>query len=258
MPDFAVNLSMLFTEHPLAERFSAAAAAGFQKVEIQFPYELAADQIKQQLQENNLQLILLNAPAGNWLAGERGIACHPDRINEFRQGLDQAIEYAKKLNCHKINVLSGITPDNYEPVEIRNTFIDNLEFAATALQAHGIQLLTEAINTQDIPGFYLNNSNQAFNLFNEVKHQNMKLQYDIYHMQIMEGNLIKTLRDNLEHIGHIQFADVPGRHEPQTGELNFPNIFQALDDMGYSGETSLEYVPSGSTEDSLKWIKQLA
>lgn len=258
MPDFAVNLSMLFTEVPLAERFSLAAEHGFNKVEIQFPYELPAAQLASLLEQNKQQLVLLNAPAGNWQKSDRGIACQPHRIKEFRQGISLAIEYAEILKCKNINILSGISPVDYEPDEIKQTFIDNLRFCADSFAKAGIQLLVEAINTEDIPGFYLNNSRQAFDLFNEINHPNIKLQYDIYHMQIMEGNLIQTLQKNLDKIGHIQFADVPGRHEPQTGELNFSNIFQALDDMGYSGITSLEYNPSTSTTESLRWMKQIA
>lgn len=258
MPDFAVNLSMLFTEVPLPERFAAAAQQGFDKVEIQFPYELPAAQIAALLAVNQQQLVLLNAPAGNWHSGDRGIACHPHRVDEFRQGVALAIEYSRELNCNNINILSGIVPEdcNYDLAE--KTFIDNLRFCAEECTEAGIKLLAEAINTQDIPGFFLNNSAQAFALFKAVEHANIKLQYDIYHMQIMEGNLIQTLRNNLEKIGHIQFADVPGRHEPQTGELNFGNIFKALDDMGYSGITSLEYNPSVSTTESLSWLKQIA
>lgn len=254
MPDFAVNLSMLFTELPLIERFQAAAQAGFSKVEIQFPYELSIDQIKQQLNANDLQLILINAPAGDWAAGERGIACHPERSDEFRQGLDLACEYATQLNCGMINVLSGIIPDECSLAETETAFIDNLKYSANLLEKQGLQLVAEAINTQDIPGFLLNRSDQAFCLFDRVGHSNLKLQYDIYHMQIMEGNLIHTLRHNLHRIGHIQFADVPGRHEPQTGELNFANIFNALDDMGYSGPLSLEYVPAATTLSGLSWM----
>ncbi|RTE67777.1 hydroxypyruvate isomerase [Amphritea opalescens] len=258
MPDFAVNLSMLFTEVPLTERFAAAAEQGFDKVEIQFPYALPAADIAHLLRQNQQQLVLLNAPAGDPEKGERGIACHPDRVAEFRQGVTKAIEYAKTLNCNNINILSGISPVNYNADIIEKTFIENLQFCAQQMANADIQLLVEAINTQDIPGFFLNNSQQAFALFDRVGHPNIKLQYDIYHMQIMEGNLIHTLRQHLNKIGHIQFADVPGRHEPQTGELNFNNIFQALDDMGYSGITSLEYNPSVSTTESLHWLKQIA
>ncbi|MDO6563093.1 TIM barrel protein [Amphritea sp. 1_MG-2023] len=257
MPDFAVNLSMLFTEVPLIDRFAAAANAGFSRVEIQFPYVLPAADIAQQLQQHKQQLVLLNAPAGDTQKGDIGIACHPHRITEFRQGVAQAIDYAKELNCPNINVLSGIAPVDYDTNLIEKTFIDNLKFCAEQMAEADIQLLVEAINTQDVPGFFLHTSQQALHLFDAVEHANIKLQYDIYHMQIMEGNVIHTLKKHLNNIGHIQFADVPGRHEPQTGELNFRNIFQALDDMGYSGVTSLEYKPSVSTTESLHWLKQI-
>lgn len=255
MPQFAANLSMLFTEYPLIDRFSAAAKAGFDKVEIQFPYALSIDAIQQQLKDNRQQLILLNCPAGDWASGERGIACHPDRIAEFQDGVQQAIQYATALNCHKVNILSGIIPESCSQSEAEQCFIANLKYAADQFEKNRIQLLVEAINTQDIPGFLLHGSQQAFELFKQVSHTNLKLQYDIYHMQIMEGNLIQTLRDHLPLIGHIQFADVPGRHEPQTGELNFPNIFKALDDMGYSDPISLEYNPASTTEAGLSWLK---
>lgn len=257
MPDFAANLSMLFTEQPLIDRFEAAARAGFSKVEIQFPYELSIAQIKDQLQRHNLQLILINAPAGDWAAGERGIACHSGRIAEFRQGLGKAVNYATALNCRKINILSGVVPDNCSQEKALDVFTDNLKFAAVQLQLADIQLLIEAINTQDIPGFLLHRSQQAFDLIDTVGHPNLKLQYDLYHMQIMEGNITETLRKNLHRIGHIQFADVPGRHEPQTGELNFGNIFQAIDDMGYSDPLSLEYIPATTTLESLSWMSDI-
>ncbi len=256
MPDFAVNLSMLFTEHPLKERFAAAAQAGFKKVEIQFPYELSIADIKAQLDQHNLELILINAPAGNWAAGERGIACHPDRIDEQQQGVTQAISYATALNCRKINLLAGITPQNSENAQVKSTFIRNLYSTAAACDAKGITLVSEAINTQDIPGFYLNTSDQAWQLFAEVGHANLKLQFDIYHMQIMQGNLIKTLQENIDRIGHIQFADVPGRHEPGTGEINFTNVFNAIDATSYAGSVSLEYIPLTSTLTGLSWLNQ--
>ena len=254
MPDFAVNLSMLFTELPLIERFSAAADAGFSKVEIQFPYALTIEQIAEQLARNQQELILINCPAGNWAAGERGIACHPDHQDEFNRGVLQAIDYATALGCRQINVLAGITPTNYTPKDAEDCLIRNLHYAAQQMDQHGIRLLAEAINTQDIPGFFLNTSRQAWALFARVEHANLKLQYDIYHMQIMEGNLIRTLSEHIDKIGHIQFADVPGRHEPQTGELNFPNIFKAIDDMGYSGAVSLEYTPVTTTLAGLSWM----
>ena len=257
MARFAVNLSMLFTELPLIDRFDAAAKAGFELVEIQFPYELSIDEIKLALQHNNLQLVLINLPAGDWADGERGIACHPDRIDEFDRGLLQALEYAEALGVKKINCLSGIKPEGVSDEDAERTFARNLEQAGETLAAHGIELMAEAINTQDIPGFFLNRSSQLFEIKEHYNIENLQLQYDVYHMQIMEGNLTTTLKNNLSEVGHIQVADVPGRHEPGTGEINFPNLFKAIDAMGYSGVISLEYIPAADTLSGLAQIKPI-
>ncbi|WP_027856077.1 hydroxypyruvate isomerase [Marinobacterium jannaschii] len=257
MPRFAANLSMLFTEMPMAQRFSAAATAGFRQVELQFPYELTADELDTLLTENQLRLLQINLPAGNWAGGERGIACHPDRTEEFRRGVEQALSYAKRLGIRQINCLSGIRPEAVTDALAAETFISNISFAADRLNEHGIALQIEAINTQDIPGFYLNNSTQAFDIIDRCGRDNLYFQYDVYHMQIMEGNLITRLRANLDKVSHIQIADVPGRHEPGTGEINFPNLFKALDAMGYSGAVSLEYIPEHGTLSSLGWLSEL-
>lgn len=257
MPKFAANLSMLFTEYPLADRFAAAERAGFDMVEIQFPYELDTTTLKQQITDNQLQLVLINFPAGDWATGDRGIACDPSRITEFQHGVDIAIDYATALNVTNINCLAGKKPDGVSNFAAQETFINNLNYAAERLNSCGIQLLVEAINTEDVPGFYLKSSPQAFSVLDAVKYDNIAFQYDVYHMQIMEGNLIQTLSENIDRIGHIQIADVPGRHEPGTGEINFPNVFKALDAMGYSGIISCEYVPVGHTEDGLNWIDVL-
>jgi len=257
MPKFAVNLSMLFTELPLIERFSAAKAAGFDQVEIQFPYELSISQIQQQLEHNNQQLILINLPAGDWATGERGIACHADRQAEFEQGVTLALEYACALNVPQINCLAGIRPAEQSQADTRSTLLQNLTYAASLLEKPGIKLLIEAINTQDIPGFWLNSSHQAFEMIQKLDKLNIAFQYDVYHMQIMEGDLINTLRTHIDQIAHIQIADVPGRHEPGTGEINFPNLFKALDAVGYSGFISLEYNPAGQTVDGLHWLSQM-
>ncbi len=257
MPKFAVNLSMLFTEYPLIERFAAAKAAGFDHVEIQFPYELSIAQIQQQLALNQQQLILINLPAGDWAAGERGIACHTARQAEFRQGVSQALEYASALNVRQINCLAGIKPPDQSNAQTDSVFAENLAYAASAFEKIGIKLLIEAINTQDIPNFWLNSSSQAFEIIQKLDKLNIAFQYDVYHMQIMEGDLINTLTSYTEQIGHIQIADVPGRHEPGTGEINFPNLFKALDAVGYSGFISLEYNPAGQTVDGLHWLSQM-
>lgn len=257
MPNFAVNLSMLFTELPLIERFDAAAQAGFKQVEIQFPYELTPDEIQTALQRNQQTLVLINLPAGDWAGGERGIACHPDRTDEFNRGVNLALEYASSLGVKKINCLSGIKPDDVSRQSAEETFARNLKHAANLLGAHDIQLMAEAINTRDIPGFFLNNSSQFIDLKETFCIENLYFQYDVYHMQIMEGNLITTLQSNLNNIGHIQVADVPGRHEPGTGEINFPNLFKAIDAMGYSEIISLEYVPAADTLSGLAQVKPI-
>jgi len=256
MTDFAVNLSMLFTEVPLKDRFGAASAAGFNRVEIQFPYELNVEVIQNALDRHQQQLVLINLPAGDWASGERGIACIDGRQQEFRQGVAQALEYARALGVKRINCLSGIKPPSQSEQQTADTFVENIRYAAEQLKGTGIQLLMEAINTQDIPGFWLNNSRQAFEIIEKLDKLNVAFQYDVYHMQIMEGNLINTLTENLDKIAHIQIADVPGRNEPGTGEINFPNLFKALDAVGYSGYISLEYNPSGQTVDGLHWLSQ--
>lgn len=255
MSKFSANLSMLFTEVGFADRFERAAKAGFKAVECQFPYELPKEDIAAKLGTLGLELVLHNLPAGSWAAGERGIACLPGRESEFRDGVGKAIEYAKALKCPRINCLVGLTPKDVPADKVRQTLISNLKFAADALQKEGISLLVEALNDKDIPGFYLVRTQDALELFEEVKHPNLFLQYDIYHMQIMEGNLAKTVQENVGRIGHIQLADVPGRHEPGTGEIDFPNLFKSIDEAGYTGWIGCEYKPAGVTEDGLGWVK---
>jgi len=254
---FTANLSMLFTEYPLLMRFRMAAMEGFDKVEIQFPYSETIGDIAEQLNLNDQQLILINTPAGNWEAGERGIACHPDRIEEFRAGVHKAGEYASALGVKRVNVLAGIKPDHVSSDEATEVFSENLSFAGKYFAERDIAVMAEGINTYDIPGFFLNHSKQAFDLIERIGQPNLYYQYDVYHMQLMEGNLINTLTEHLDQIGHIQIADVPGRHEPGTGEINFPNLFKALEAMGYSGHISLEYLPAQGTQAGLDWLKPL-
>ncbi len=259
MPKFCPNLSTMFTEHVFLDRFDAAADAGFQAVECQFPYAESAEAIEQKLLSNNLQLILHNLPAGDWGAGERGIACLPDRVEEFQEGVDQAIEYATLLGCKQLNLLAGLAPEGVSTGKINDTLLENLDYAAKALKPLGIRLLVEAINTQDVPGFFVNNTAQILSLMelldtNCENCDNIFLQYDIYHMQIMEGNLTKTITDNLAKISHIQLADNPLRHEPGTGEINFPFLFKSLDELGYDGWIGCEYFPQADTVSGLDWL----
>ncbi|MGB2815400.1 MAG: hydroxypyruvate isomerase [Dehalococcoidales bacterium] len=255
MPKFSANLSMLFTEVGFGDRFESAAKAGFKAVECQFPYELPKEEIAAKLDKLGLEFVLHNIPAGSWAAGERGIACLPGRESEFKDGVGKAIEYAKALKCPRINCLVGLTPKDAPADKVRQTLISNLKFAAEALQKAGITFVVEALNDKDVPGFYLARTQDVLKLFEEVGHPNLYLQYDIYHMQIMEGNLAKTIQENISRIGHIQLADVPGRHEPGTGEIDFPNLFKSIDEAGYTGWIGCEYKPAGVTEDGLGWVK---
>ncbi|MCP8688536.1 hydroxypyruvate isomerase [Marinobacterium sedimentorum] len=257
MPRFCANLSMLFTEHDFLERFDAAAKAGFNGVEYLFPYDFDAQTIKAKLDANNLTQVLFNLPAGDWNAGERGIACHPERIEEFRAGVQRAIDYAKVLGNNQVNCLAGIQPAGVDDALAEATLVENLTFAADKLKQAGIRLVMEAINTRDIPGFFLNNTAQALRIREQVGSDNLNLQYDIYHMQIMEGDICPTLQANLDAIQHVQLADNPGRHEPGTGELNYPFIFSFIDQIGYDGWIGCEYKPATSTEAGLGWLKSM-
>ncbi|MDQ7729570.1 hydroxypyruvate isomerase [Halomonas sp. SpR8] len=255
MPKFAANLSMMFTEVDFLDRFQAAAGAGFEGVEYLFPYDYTAAEIKERLVANGLTQVLHNLPAGDWAAGERGIACHPDRVEEFRVGVDRAIEYATALGCKQVNCLAGIQPQGVSDDEARSTLIENLRYAAEKLKSAGILLLAEPINTRDIPGFFLNRTEQALALFDEVGSGNLKLQYDIYHMQIMEGDLAPTIEKHLGCIAHVQLADNPGRHEPGTGEINYSFLFAHLERLGYDGWIGCEYKPKTSTSEGLVWLE---
>jgi hydroxypyruvate isomerase len=255
VPKFAANLSMLFTELPFLDRFPAAAKAAFAGVEYLSPYAFAQEELAERLRANGLTQVLFNLPAGNWDKGERGIACHPDRTGEFQDGVGTAIAYARALGCRQVNCLAGIAPTGVDQDKLRRTLVDNLRFAARELQGAGILLIVEPINFYDIPGFYLNRSAQALAIFDDVGSDNLKLQYDIYHMQRMEGELAATIARILARIAHVQIADNPGRHEPGTGEINYPFLFEHLDRIGYAGWVSAEYRPRTTTEAGLGWMK---
>lgn len=257
MPQFAANLTMLFNESPFMERFEKASKSGFKAVEFLFPYPFSAEEIKQKLAQNNLQLVLHNLPAGDWDAGERGIACLPDRVAEFEAGVAKAIDYAKVLGVSQLNCLAGKIPAGVDVALLRNTFVSNLRYAANKLKKENIKLLIEPINTFDIPGFYLSKTQQALDILNEVGSDNLFIQYDIYHAQRMEGELSKTIETNLAKIAHIQLADNPGRNEPGTGEINYAYLFHFIDRIGYKGWIGCEYKPASNTEAGLGWIKEL-
>lgn len=254
MPRFAANLTMLFNELPFLDRFAAAAAAGFKGVEYLFPYDFEASVLAAKLKEHNLTQVLHNLPAGDWAKGERGIAILPDRVDEFRAGVDTAIRYATALSCKQINCLAGIRPEGADPQLLEQTFVANLAYAAEKLKAAGITLVIEAINTIDIPGFFLTTTRQARDIIAKTGSDNVFIQYDIYHMQIMEGDLARTIERNLEMIRHVQLADNPGRNEPGTGEINYPYLYSHLDRIGYTGWVGCEYKPKAGTIEGLTWM----
>jgi len=255
MPKFNANLTMLFNEVDFLDRFEAAAKAGFNGVEYLFPYPYPKEQLAEKLAKHRLTQVLHNLPAGDWAKGERGIACLPQRVGEFQDGVGKAIEYATTLGCKQVNCLAGIAPSGLAADKLQETFAANLKFAADKLKAAGIRLLIEPCNTRDIPGFYLNHSKQALAIIDQVGSDNLHLQYDIYHMQIMEGDLAPTIQRNLARIPHMQLADNPGRNEPGTGEINYPFLFQFIDRLGYAGWIGCEYKPAKTTVEGLAWVK---
>lgn len=255
MPTFSANLSMLFTELPFLDRFAAAGEAGFSAVEFLFPYSFDPHELAVCAKRASVDIVLHNLPAGNWEAGERGIACDPARMWEFRDGVIVGAEYARLLDCPRLNCLAGIPPAALEQARARHTLIDNLAFAARHLEGKNLELLVEPINTRDTPGFYISRTEQALELIDEVGANNLKLQYDIYHAQVMAEDPVQTFEAFLPRIGHIQVADNPGRNEPGTGEIKFDSIFRRLDELGYRGWVGCEYRPLRSTSDGLTWLK---
>ncbi|PLU09605.1 hydroxypyruvate isomerase [Sinorhizobium medicae] len=277
MPRFAANLTMLFNEAPFLDRFALAAKAGFKGVEYLFPYDFEKTALRGELDRYGLTQVLHNLPAGNWAGGERGIAILPDRIDEFRKGVASAIDYATALGCPQVNCLVGIAPDGAPDSVLRTTLVANLKLAAVELGKCGIRLLIEPINRFDIPGFYLNTLGQAASLIEpinrfdipgfylntlgqaasiieEVGSDNLFIQYDLYHQQRTEGELVGTYKRHREKITHIQLADNPGRNEPGTGEINYPFVFDALEAAGYDGWIGCEYKPLTTTAEGLGWL----
>ncbi|NGP19110.1 hydroxypyruvate isomerase [Devosia aurantiaca] len=254
MPKFAANLSFLYQDLPFLDRFAQAAKDGFGAVEYVSPYEFDKAEVADTLKQAGIVQALFNLPAGNWGAGERGIGCLPDRVEEFRQGVDKAIDYARELDCKTVNCLAGLAPDGSNSAALDRTLIDNLNYAAPRLADAGIDLVIEPINRRDMPTFHLATTDHAEAIMAEVTSPNLKIQYDFYHMQIMQGDLVPTFERLLDRIGHVQIADNPGRNEPGTGEINYNFIFAALDRLGYSGWVGCEYKPSAGTSEGLGWM----
>ncbi len=252
---FSANLSFLFSEVPFFDRFEAARDAGFAAVEYLFPYEFDAYELKAKLDSCGLEQVLFNMPVPDWESGGRGMLILPDRVDEFRKGVRTAIDYARVLGVKQVNCLSGLAPMGADDSTLRRTAVDNLRYAASELGAHGIRLLLEPINHFDMPGFYLNTSAQAEALMDEAGSPNIFLQYDLYHQQRMSGELIATYMRLKDRIAHIQIADAPGRHEPGTGEVNYANVFRALESAGYEGWIGCEYRPKTTTIEGLGWMR---
>jgi len=249
MPTFSANLSFLFGEHPFLERFGAARRAGFKHVEYMFPYDFEPAELRARLDEHGLEQVLFNLPAGDWAAGDRGIAADPERVQEFRAGVELACRYARALDVPRLNCLAGTRGDHA-------TLIANLRYAAQRLAQDGLTLLLEPVNTRDVPGFVVSTSAAAVELLDAVGEPNLQLQFDVYHAQVMEGDLVNRLRALRDRIGHVQIADNPGRHQPGTGEIAYDFVLAQLDAMGYAGAVGLEYVPEPDTVSSLAWLER--
>jgi len=252
MPKLAANLSMLFPELAFLDRFAAAARAGFRYVEYQYPYACRATEVAECARAAGVEVVLHNLPAGDAGRGDRGIACLPGRVGEFREGVERAIEYARAAGCTRLNCIAGIAP-----VDARHfdTLVENVRFAAGRLRAAGLELMLEPINSRSVPGFFLTGSRQAIEVLDAAGADNARLQYDVFHMQIVEGDLATTIERLLPRIGHMQIADVPDRHEPGTGEVNFPWLLAHIDRVGYAGWIGCEYNPAGDTLAGLAWAK---
>lgn len=265
MPNFAANLSMMYPELPFLDRFQAAAIDGFRAVEYLFPYEYPAEELAARLQANGLQQVLFNGPPGDWAGGERGIACLPGREDEFIAGISRALEYAAALRCPRIHVMAGLIPEGQDRHVLRPTYVGNLRRAAALAAQQGVDLLLEPINTRDIPSFFLNRQDHAHELIGEIGAANVKVQFDLYHCQIVEGDVAMKIRKYLPtgRVGHFQIAGVPERHEPDVGEMHYPYLFHVIDEVsaqcGWQGWVGCEYRPRqggqpGGTSAGLGWF----
>lgn len=255
MPKFSANLTFLYQDLPFLDRFAAAARDGFGAVEYLGPYAETKQAVAAALKASGLEQALFNVPSGDWAGGERGLGCLPDRVAEFRDGIGLALDYAAVLGCRRLNVLAGLRPKDADPAALEATFVDNLKFAAEKAKAAGVRLVMEPINTRDMPGFYLTTTAEAERILAKVNSDNLFIQYDFYHMQIMQGDLIPTFTRLKDRIGHVQIADTPGRNEPGTGEINYGFVLSELDRLGYDGWVGCEYKPKAGTSAGLGWMK---
>jgi hydroxypyruvate isomerase len=259
LPRFAANLSLMYTEHAFLDRFEAAAADGFEAVEFLFPYAFDPAEVAERLRRHGLRQVLFNAPPGDWDAGERGIAALPDRVQEFRRGFTgQVLPWARALGCPRVHVMAARVPEGAPREALEETFRSNLRWAAPLAAAQGMQLLVEPLNPRDMPGYLLQRQEQAHRLVAELGEPNVKVQLDLYHCHLTEGDVAGHLRRWLPtgRVGHIQFAGVPDRHEPESGELDFPALFGLIDELGYQGVASAEYRPRAGTSQGLDWFRQ--
>ena len=269
MPRFAANLHYLFTEVPFLDRFAAAAEVGFKAVEFQVPYDYPGADLRARLAASGLTMVLFDAPMGEWNAGDRGLAAVPGRESEFRAGLARVVDYAHALGCDLVHVMAGVVRPGADYAQAEGVYIENLRHAAAVLKPHGVRVVIEPINrklgivqggpsytTEGMHGYFLNHSDQARRIIEQVGSDNLFLHLDVYHMQMLEGNLAETLRANIGLLRHVQIAGVPGRHEPSVGEINYPYLFELLDEIGYDGWVGCEYRPLGRTVDGLGWAKR--
>jgi hydroxypyruvate isomerase len=256
MPRFAANLTLMFNEVPFLARFDAAARAGFRAVEFVSPYEHPAEEVARAARDAGVEVVLFNLPAGDWAKGDRGTACDPTRAAEHREGVERGLAYAEALRCPRLHDMAGIRPPGVPEAALRETYLASLRLAGAATAQHGLTLLVEGINTRDMPGYYLSTSRQAFELIDAAGVANLYYQYDVYHMQIMEGDLAATLERRLPRIGHVQIADPPARNEPGTGEVNFRFLLRHLDRLGYAGWIGCEYRPRAGTLAGLGWMEE--
>lgn len=254
MPMFAANLTLMFNEVPFLDRFAAAREAGFEAVEFLFPYAHPAPEVAARLADNGLTQALFNAPPGDWDAGERGIAALPDRVSEFRESIDKALEYARALDCRTLHVMAGLVPDPAMRDEMLACYVDNIRFAADRCEGEGVTVSLEPLNSRDVPGYLMPTSAAITEALERIDRPNAGLQFDFYHVQIMEGDLAKRFEAILDDIVHVQISGVPERHEPNIGEINYPYLFNLMDRLGYTGYVGCEYNPLGDTRDGLSWL----